>query len=151
MKLLDEISEGQPCKYDILWDGTMNKAKNYLPLIGKLHKLGYKIYAIYVQVPPEVSRQRVLDRYKHTGRYVPVEVVNDANEKGNQGFLQLKDKIEGYMMVDGVSGEIIDKGGEQIIEGRGYFEKQATGNELKIKKAKAIAVSQGQRVRLLTL
>ena len=151
MQLLDEISEGKPCKYDILWDGTMNKAKNYLPLIGKLHKLGYKIYAIYVNVPPEVSRQRVLDRYKKTGRYVPIEVVNDANKAGNQGFLQLKDKIEGYMTVDGVTGEITGKGGEQIIEGRGYFDKPATGNEAKIKKAKAMAAAQKQKLILLTL
>jgi predicted kinase len=138
--LLDDISKGEPCKYDILWDGTMNRAKNYLPLIGALHNLGYKIFIIYIKVPAKVSKERALKRYQNPegdGRYVPQEVVNNANKRGTIGFEELKAKVDGYMMVDGMDfDKVLDRGGEQLIENRGYFDEVPKGNELKIKRAK---------------
>jgi predicted kinase len=151
MGLLDEIAQGEPCKFDILWDGTMNKAKNYLPLIGKFKKLGYKIYVIFVQVPPEVSRKRVLERYQQSGRYVPDEVVNEANKAGLKGFNKIKGLVNGYMLVDGITGQVIEKQGEQIIDDRDYFKKEATDKDrvrkIKIKRAEA----RKRRIRILTL
>jgi hypothetical protein len=132
----------------------MNRAENYLPLIGDLNKLGYKIYIIYMQVPPEISRERVLKRYQNPqneGRYVPMEVINEANKLGVNGFLKLKDKVSGYRLIDGVTMEILDQGGEQIIEGRGYFDTEPKGNEAKIKVAKAKAKARERNLRLIEL
>ncbi len=151
MSLLDEISKGEPCKYDILWDGTMNRAQNYLPLIGKLQKLGYKIYVIFVQVPWDVSRKRILARYKESGRYVPMEVVDSANKAGLIGFDKVKKLADGYMLVDGLTGEITEKAGEQIIDGRDYFKKPATDKDKKMKIKLKQAAARSRRIRILTL
>lgn len=149
--LLNDVSEGNPCKFDILWDGTMNKAENYLPLIGDLRRLKYEIFMIYVDVPWDVSRKRVLDRYLHTGRYVPMSVVDEANSKGKQGFEQLKDKADGYILVDGVTGQIISKGGKELPMDRGYFDKEATEKDKILIKAKAKSLAMKQRIRILKL
>lgn len=151
MGLLNDISEGDPCEFDILWDGTMNKAQNYLPLIGKLKKLGYKIYVIFVKVPWDVSRKRVLSRYKENGRYVPLEVVDEANKAGLTAFDKVKRLTDGYMLVDGISGEIIEKAGEQIIDDRGYFKKEASDKDRKRKVKMKQAAAGNQRIRLLIL
>ena len=151
MSLLDEISKGEPCKYDILWDGTMNKAQNYLPLIGKLQNLGYKIYVIFVQVPWDVSRKRVLARYKENGRYVPMQVVDEANKAGLTGFDKVKKLADGYMLVDGLTGEITEKAGEQVIDGRDYFKKPATDKDKKLKIKLKQAEARSRRIRILTL
>jgi predicted ABC-type ATPase len=149
--LLQDVSEGKPCRFDILWDGTMNKAKNYLPLIGDLRKLGYQIFMIYVKVSWEKSRSRVLKRYARNGRYVPMAVVDEANKTGIKGFEELKDKADGYMIVNGENNEIIEKGGKEMPADRGYFEKKATAKDVDIKKAKAKAIAQKQRIRILRL
>jgi predicted ABC-type ATPase len=149
--LLQDVAAGKPCRFDILWDGTMNKAENYLPLIGDLKRLGYQIFMIYVDVPWEVSRKRVLDRYVHTGRYVPMSVVDAANTVGKKGFEQLKDKADGYLIVDGMTKEITSRGGKEFPADRGYFERKATGKDVDIKKAKAKAIAQKQRIRILKL
>ena len=149
--LLQDIGEGKPCRFDILWDGTMNKAENYLPLIGDLRKLGYQIFMIYVKVSWEKSRSRVLKRYAHSGRYVPMAVVDEANKTGVKGFEELKDKADGYILVNGETNEIIEKGGKEIPADRGYFERKATDKDINIKKARAKAIAQKQRIRILKL
>ena len=152
--LLDDIAKGEPCKYDILWDGTMNRVQNYLPLISKLRKLNYKIYIIYLKVDKKISIERALKRYQNPdsdGRYVPMEVIRDAHKAGTGGFNALKDKADGYMFVDGVTSTIIDRHGEDILSGKGYFDQEATGNEKKIKIAKAKAVAMARMLEILEL
>ena len=152
--LLDDIAKGKPCKYDILWDGTMNRVQNYLPLISKLRKLNYKIYIIYLKVDGNVSIERALKRYQNPdgdGRYVPMEVIREAHKTGTGGFNALKDKADGYMFVDGVTSTIIDKHGDDILSGRGYFDKESDGKETKIKRAKLKVKLQSQRLRILSL
>lgn len=149
--LLQDVSEGKPCRFDILWDGTMNKAENYLPLIGDLRRLNYQIFMIYVKVPWEKSRSRVLKRYQRTGRYVPMAVVDEANKTGIKGFERLKDKADGYMLVNGETKEIMEKGGKEIPADRKYFERKATDKDANIIKAKAKAIAQKQRIRILKL
>jgi predicted kinase len=141
--LLQDVSDGKPCRFDILWDGTMNRAENYLPLIGDLRKLNYQIYMINVKVPWDVSRKRTLDRYVKAstdgkyGRYVPMAVVDEANKNGGKAFEDLKLKADGYMVVDGVTTQIIEKGGTDILADRGYFDKEPTEKDAKLKLAKA--------------
>jgi predicted kinase len=155
--LLADISEGKPCRFDILWDGTMNRADNYKPLIGSLRDLNYDIYMIYVKVPWDVSRKRTLERYVNAshdgkyGRYVPMEVVDEANQTGIKGFEQLKTLADGFMVVDGVSSKIVEKGGRDLLADRGYFDKEPTDKDVKMKKAKAFAIAQKQKIEILKL
>ena len=155
--LLQDVSEGKPCRFDILWDGTMNKAENYLPLLGDLKRLNYDIYMIYLKVPWEVSRKRTLERYvkgskgMDYGRYVPVQVVDAANQAGTKAFEDIRNKADGFMVVDGVSGEIVEKGGRDLLADRGYFDHVPTDKDVNIKKAKAKAIAQKQRIRILKL
>ena len=115
---IDEI--GKPCEYDLVYDGTMNKATSYQPLIDKLKGLGYKIFIIYISVPKEVSQKRVLERYRKRGRYVPKVVIDEVYERGLDAFDKLTKEADGFIRVDGETGKIIDKGGMPIPKKERY-------------------------------
>jgi predicted ABC-type ATPase len=121
--LLSDRTIGIPCKYDIIYDGTMNSTKSYIPLIELLKKLGYKIFIVYIdKVDEDIIRKRSLERYKKSGRFVPMAVIDDFFTKGKTALNELKDKTDGYMIVDGSSGDysIIDKGGMKLPKRRAY-------------------------------
>jgi hypothetical protein len=150
--LLQDISQGKPCRFDLLWDGTMNKAENYLPLIGDLRRLGYDIYIIFVTTNWKESREGVIERYGRTGRYVPMSVVDEANKAGMKAFEVLKEKADGWMIVDGGKTQTFrEKGGKDILADRGYFDKEPTDKDVKLKKARAIAIAQKQKIEILKL
>jgi predicted ABC-type ATPase len=117
-QMLDEI--GKPCRHDLIYDGTMNKAKNYMPLIEHLKELGYLVFVIYISVPKEVSVKRVLERYKKSGRYVPMQVIDEVFDRGLEGYEAVVKKADGYIRVDGVTQEIIESGGIGIPTDRRY-------------------------------
>jgi predicted ABC-type ATPase len=122
--LIDDI--GKNCKYDLIYDGTMNKAKKYFELINKLKNTGYDIYIIYIKVPKEISEQRVLERYQRSGRFVPPDVLQEVYDNGDLAFNEIKNMVKGYILVDGVSGKIIEKGGEVIPTDRNYAQLSTT-------------------------
>lgn len=121
--LLDRIGSEQ-CRYDFIYDGTMNKAKKYFPLIQKAKELGYKTYIIFMDVPYAEAKKRVLSRYKKTGRFVPSEVIDDFftkigdKTKGQAALDELKPLVDGYIVVDSMTNKVIEKGGEGLPEGR---------------------------------
>lgn len=121
-QLLDKV--GKPCESDLVYDGTMNKAENYKPLIAKLKSLGYKIFVIYIQVPKEVSMQRVMSRYQSKGRYVPFEVIDEVFSKGLTAYEEIIKSADGFVRVDGIKQEIIEQGGMQLPKERNYQFKQ---------------------------
>jgi predicted kinase len=117
----------QPCKHDILYDGTMSNTKKYLPLIDKLKQLGYKVYIAFMDVPREVSIQRAMQRYQDNkegttpfGRYVPLGVINEFFDTGKAGFENIKNDVDGYVLVDSMTGKIVERGGEPIPTDRDY-------------------------------
>ena len=121
--LLSNRTIGIPCKYDIIYDGTMNSTKSYIPLIQLLKSLGYKIFIVYIdKVPEEVVKKRALERYQKSGRFVPMEVIDDFFGKGKTALNQLKQDVDGYMVVDGSEGDykIIEKGGMKLPKTRKY-------------------------------
>jgi predicted ABC-type ATPase len=121
--LLSDKTIGIPCKYDVIYDGTMNSTKSYLPLIALLKGLGYKIFIVYIdKVPEEVIRKRALERYQKSGRFVPMEVIDDFFDKGKNALNELKVKSDGYMIVDGSSNDysIIERGGMKLPKTRKY-------------------------------
>ena len=121
--LLSDRTIGIPCKYDIIYDGTMNSAKSYYPLIGLLKKLGYKIFIVYIdKVEESVVKKRALERYKKSGRFVPIGVIDDFFKRGKSALNELKDKADGYMIVDGSGGDynVIERGGMKLPKRRAY-------------------------------
>lgn len=126
--LLNEI--GNPCEHDIVYDGTMNKVDNYLPLIAKLKKMGYKVFIIYMQVDYMTSVERAMNRYKNgfaktgKGRYVPIEVIDEVFSKGLDAYEQLIKQVDGFIRVDGNTQQIIERGGMELPKDRNYDFKQ---------------------------
>lgn len=122
-ELLTKIGS-ETCRYDFIYDGTMNKAKKYFELINRVKALGYKVYVIFMEVPYEEAKRRAMERYQRTGRYVPVEVIDDFFTKvgdktrGQVALDELKPIIDGYVVADGMTGDIITEGGEGIPKDR---------------------------------
>lgn len=126
-QLIERI--GTPCQYDLVYDGTMNKATSYIPLIEKLRSLGYKIFVIYIEVPKKISVDRAMSRYKKSGRYVPVSVIDEVFDNGLAAYEKIIKMADGYIRVDngGSEPEIVEEGGEPIPKSRKYaFEKSST-------------------------
>jgi hypothetical protein len=73
-------------------------------------------------VPKEVVEKRALERYQKSGRFVPMEVIDDFFGKGKTALNQLKDDVDGYMVIDGSSGDydVIEKGGIKLPKTRKY-------------------------------
>jgi predicted ABC-type ATPase len=121
--LISDKNIGIPCDFDLIYDGTMNSVKSYIPLIDMLKKRGYKIFIVYMDnVPKEVITKRILERYQKTGRFVPLEVVDDFFEKGRSAFDALKNQVDGYMVIDGSNQDynIIQQGGIRLPRTRQY-------------------------------
>jgi predicted ABC-type ATPase len=121
--LLSNRTIGIPCKYDVIYDGTMNSTKSYYPLIALLKKLGYKVFIVYIdKVEEEVIRKRALERYKKSGRFVPMAVIDDFFTRGKSALNELKSKADGYMIVDGSGGDytVIERGGMKLPKRRAY-------------------------------
>ena len=123
-RLLDEYD--QPCKHDVLYDGTMTNAKKYLPLIKRLKKLGYEVYVAFMDIPKEESMKRAMKRYQDNsagskyGRYVPMSVIEDFFRTGDEAYDQIKKQVDGYIKVDALTGKIEEKGGKEIPTDRPY-------------------------------
>ncbi len=121
--LLSDRTIGLPCEFDLIYDGTMNNTKSYLPLIDLLRTLNYKIFVVYIDnVPKDVIVKRALDRYKKSGRFVPLEVIDDFFDKGKSALNEIKEKVDGYMIVDGGSNDyrIIEEEGIKLPQNRVY-------------------------------
>lgn len=144
--LLSNENIGQPCKFDLLYDGTMNRAKNYLPLIGRLKELGYKIFIVYMNnIPYEMALKRSLERFKKGDqfgihRYVPRDVIKDFYSSGKTTLNELKNKVDGFIVVDASNKDynILEKGGIELprfdINDKEKMEKSVKTEKSKIKK-----------------
>ena len=101
----------------------MNSTKSYLPLIALLKSLGYKIFIVYIdKVDEAVVKKRALERYKKSGRFVPMAVIDDFFTRGKSALNELKEKADGYMIVDGSGGDynVIERGGMKLPKRRAY-------------------------------
>lgn len=126
-----------PCKHDLLYDGTMSNSAKYIPLIRRLKSIGYKVFIAYMDVPKEISIERALNRFKKrklengkTGRYVPIKVIDDFFRTGKTGLEEIKNSVDGYVVVDSITQKIIEKGGENIPADRSYSDMFVQGKEL---------------------
>ena len=112
-RLIDDI--GEPCDHDMIYDGTMNKATKYEKIVDKLHKLGYKVFVVYISIPEQVSKERVISRYKNAGRYVPMQVIEEVYDNGLTAFEKVaREMADGYIRIDGMNGDVLEKGGMEM-------------------------------------
>ena len=121
--LISDKTIGIPCDFDIIYDGTMNSIKSYVPLIKLLKSRNYKIFIVYIDnVDYDIVLNRMLSRYKKSGRFVPVEVIDDFFSKGKEALNSLKKDVEGYLIVDGSTNDynIIEQGGIKLPKSRIY-------------------------------
>uniref|UniRef100_UPI0024A9137D zeta toxin family protein n=1 Tax=Phaeodactylibacter xiamenensis TaxID=1524460 RepID=UPI0024A9137D len=108
------------CSFDVIYDGTMNKSKKYKPLIDTLKKEGYRVFIMFMKVDKKTSMDRAMGRYKRSGRYVPRFVIEEGAENGLDAFNELKNEVDGYVLVDGKTQKVLDKGGAEIPDDRDY-------------------------------
>lgn len=108
------------CSYDVIYDGTMNKSKKYKPLIDTLKKEGYRVFIMFMKVDKKTSMDRAMGRYKRSGRYVPRFVIEEGAQNGLAAFNELKNEVDGYVLVDGNTQKVLEKGGVEIPNDRDY-------------------------------
>lgn len=120
--ILQEIGS-EKCRFDLVYDGTMARSEKYFGLIRKLRDLGYDVYVIFMEIPYAEAKRRVLERYRdggEKGRYVDVAIVDQFFEKvgeksrGQASLDALKPLVDGYIVADGISGRVLEKGGKPI-------------------------------------
>jgi predicted ABC-type ATPase len=138
-QLIDDI--GVPCDHDLIYDGTMNKATKYEKIVDKLHKLGYKVFVVYISIPEQVSKERVISRYKKAGRYVPMKVIEEVYDNGLKAFEKVAyEMADGFIRIDGMNGEIIEQGGMSMPSNIEY-EKGGKVGDNKLKNGTALVRS----------
>ncbi len=127
--IVDQLlaSFDKPCKHDLLYDGTLTNPKKYITLIRHLKKLGYKVYIAYLDIPKEISIERALKRYQSNksgtakfGRYVPMSVIDDFYKVGKAGVNEIKNAVDGYVIVDSLTQKVTERGGDTIPKDRDY-------------------------------
>ena len=92
----------------VLKDRTVNKGTNFvMPVVGSnpkkirkciadLKKRGYKVTMHHVDVPVKFAEQRVVERYLHKKRAVPVSAVTDAGTGTRKSFDELRTVVDGW-------------------------------------------------------
>jgi predicted ABC-type ATPase len=131
--LISDRNVGIPCKFDFVFDGTMSSTKRYKILINNLRKEGYDIYIVFMgNIPKEEIKERALERYKKSGRFVPMFVIEDFYANGEKNLKELKSMVDGYIVVDGSSYDykIIEQGGKKLPNKRLY---EKLGEKIKLK------------------
>ncbi|WP_421947107.1 zeta toxin family protein [Phaeodactylibacter xiamenensis] len=108
------------CSYDVIYDGTMNKSKKYKPLIEVLKKEGYRVFIMFLKVDKATSLERAMGRYQKSGRYVPRFVIEEGVQNGLTAFEELKGMVDGYVLIDGKTQKVLEKGGAEIPDDRDY-------------------------------
>lgn len=109
IKILAKI--GKPCNVDIIYDSSMTNPQRYIDLSKHLKELGYNVFIIYARIPTQVAKERALSRYQKSGRYVSKNFIEFASKNMEPSFEQVKPVVDGYLILDGKNGKIIEKQG----------------------------------------
>ena len=131
--LISDKNIGIPCKFDFIYDGTMTSVKKYLALIDLLKSEGYEVFVVFISNIPQADvKQRALERYQKSGRFVPMMVVDDFYKNGEDTFKQVKTQVDGYIVVDGSTFDynVMEKGGKSLPNKRLY---EKLGHKIELK------------------
>lgn len=97
IKLLKRcVSEGR----NLIYDGTMKNKEKYLDIIKILKEKAFKITIVVVDVPVKIAKERNDIRFSETGRLVPIEELEKSHEEVPKVFMQLKDEVDEYLLID---------------------------------------------------
>lgn len=149
-KMINRIG-AMGCSYDTLYDGTMSSPEKYITLIDLLKKNGYEIYIIFMKVDKETSLKRMKQRFIEKGRYVPRFVIDRFFESGNTTFDKLKSQVTGYIQVDGVNHDVLEKGGKDLPVERNYGSLTMSKSDNQNDELKSVNESISQLETLLSL
>lgn len=94
------VKEGK----NLLFDGTMKNYAKYMGVIDKLHKAGYEVRIVGVDVPLNEAIVRSDKRAEHTGRTVPHSIIQGSHGGFSLTLPKLIDKVDSYVLYDN-SGE----------------------------------------------
>jgi hypothetical protein len=110
----------------------MSSVKRYKILINNLRKEGYDIFIVFMgNIPKGEIKERALERYKKSGRFVPMFVIDDFYANGEKNLNELKSLVDGYIVVDGSTYDykIIEQGGKKLPNKRLY---EKLGEKIKL-------------------
>jgi predicted ABC-type ATPase len=97
--LISDRNVGIPCKFDFVFDGTMSSVRRYKILINNLRKEGYDIFIVFMgNIPKEEIKERALERYKKSGRFVPMFVIDYFYATGEKYLNELNSLFDGYLV-----------------------------------------------------
>lgn len=101
-------------KKSFIYDGTMRDEKKYSEIIKDLKKNGYKVKAAVVYVDFDEAVKRAEERGKKTGRFVPLEALQDSHTRVTKTFAKLKPQFDSYTIYDNTTRktQIIAKNGK---------------------------------------
>jgi predicted ABC-type ATPase len=130
--LISDKNIGVPCNFDFIFDGTMSSVKRYNILIHNLRKENYQIYIVFMSnISKEEVKRRALERYRDSGRFVPMFVIDEFYANGEKNLNELKSMVDGYIVVDASSPNyrIIEQGGKKLPNKRLY---EKLGEKIKL-------------------
>ncbi len=103
---------------NLLWDMTMANPSQVLKRLRQVSDQWgpkYTSRSVFIDVPIEVSRERVMKRYLDGGRMVPLDVVNRAYDpvwgtSNRRAFEMTKGAVDEWELWSGETGKLIEKG-----------------------------------------
>ena len=132
--LISDKNIGIPCLFDFIYDGTMTSPTRYIKLVEVLKSQGYQIFIVFMTgISKDVIKTRILNRYKESGRFVPMIVVDDFYANGENTMKSLKGMVDGYLVIDGSDYDykILEQGGKKLPNKRLY---EKLGETIKMSK-----------------
>lgn len=84
---------------NVVQDGTMKSAANTQKRVDLYKAAGYDVSAYFIHTAPHVSAKRTLDRFAHTGRFVPPEI--SLNSRSNEAaFDSITPQLKRWALFD---------------------------------------------------
>jgi len=146
--LISDKNIGIPCLFDFIYDGTMTSPTRYIKLVEVLKSQGYQIFIVFMTgISKDVIKKRILNRYKESGRFVPMIVVDDFYANGENTMKSLKGMVDGYLVIDGSDYDykILEQGGKKLPNKRLY---EKLGKTIKMSKGGGVGYYTKQNERL---
>ena len=94
------ISRAVKEKKNILLDTTLKNHDKYDRILGIMSKFNYRRGVVFSEVTPENAMNRVIDRYKSSGRFVDPLYVAFHDALNSDTYRRLRAKVDFYSLYD---------------------------------------------------
>lgn len=101
---------------NVIWDITMSTVPGTTAIVNQMHRRGYRIQGVFVDIPVEVAVTRAMRRYRQGvddyhngqglgGRFVPPSVIraqrtSSGRTVNRQAFTRIRDTFDSWAMYD---------------------------------------------------